>query len=97
MTVGLTPFLLVGAALFGVGLLGALSRRGPFPALMSLQLMAAAIVLDLAAFARFSPAARLSGQLLALLAIVVASAEIVLVAALTVAWRRAADCERGER
>lgn len=50
---GLTPYLLISAALFSIGLFGALTRRNAVAVLMSIELMLNAANLNLVAFNRF--------------------------------------------
>lgn len=50
---GLTAYLLLGAALFGIGLFGVFSQRGAVMVLMSIQILLNAALLNLVAFWRF--------------------------------------------
>jgi NADH:ubiquinone oxidoreductase subunit K len=55
---GLTPYLIISAALFSLGLCGALTRRNAVSVLMCIELMLNAANLNLVAFNRFlGPAA----------------------------------------
>jgi NADH:ubiquinone oxidoreductase subunit K len=72
---GLTPFLLVAAALFACGLGCVLVKRNTVGILMGVELMLNAANLNLVAFARFVPSLRLEGQVFAVMVIVLAAAE----------------------
>ena len=68
-------FLLLAAALFGLGTLGVLIRRNPLVILICIELQLNAVNLTLVAFAR--QLQNLEGQLFALMTMVVAAAEAV--------------------
>ena len=53
MKVGVEAFLMLAAVLFAMGMYGALSKKGTVQVLMSLELMAIAININLVALARF--------------------------------------------
>lgn len=76
MTIGLTHYLLLAAALFAIGMFGVLSRRNIIAILMGIELMLNAVNLNLIAFNRFMPVHDLSGQLMALFAVAVGVAEV---------------------
>ena len=88
MTVGLTAFLLLAAALFGIGLYCALSKRSAVMVLMGLELMTNAVNINLVAMSRFLTPSALTGQLFAAFVMVVAAAEIGLGLALVLALYR---------
>jgi NADH:ubiquinone oxidoreductase subunit K len=88
MGVGLPAVLLLAAALFCIGLYGAISKRSAVMVLMGLELMANAVNLNLIAFGRFVAPAALSGQVFALFLMVVAAAEIGLGLGLVLALYR---------
>ncbi|RIV22394.1 NADH-quinone oxidoreductase subunit NuoK [Fibrisoma montanum] len=67
-------FLIVGAALFSIGLAVVLLKRHVIMVLMGIELMLNAVNLNLVAFSRHDPD-RLQGQMLALFVMVVAAAE----------------------
>ena len=79
-------FMIVAAALFCIGLYGALARRNVLAVLMSIELMFNAVNLTLVAMAKYlAPAywqadisAVLTGQVFAIFIITVAAAEIAL-------------------
>jgi NADH-quinone oxidoreductase subunit K len=68
-------FLLLSAALFGLGTIGVLVRRNPIVILVCIELMLNAVNLSLIAFSR--QLLNLEGQLFALMVITVAAAEAV--------------------
>ena len=81
--------LLVAAALFGIGLAGALTRRNAIVVLMGIELMLNAANLNFIAFWRYGPdPARLDGVLFAVFAIGVAAAEAAVGLALVIAVHR---------
>ena len=53
MRVGVEAFLMLAAVLFSLGLYGAVSKKGAVQVLMSLELMAIAININLVALSRF--------------------------------------------
>ena len=67
-------FLLVGAALFCIGLTIVLLKRHAIVVLMGIELMLNAVNINLVAFSQYDPD-RIQGQMLALFVIVVAAAE----------------------
>lgn len=75
MTIGLSHYLLVSAALFSLGVLGLLSRRNAVNVLMSIELLLNAANVNLVAFSRYS-AGNLDGQIFGVFVIVVAAAEV---------------------
>lgn len=88
MTVGLEFFLWLAAMLFVMGLYGALSKRSAVMILMSLELMANAVNINLVAMSRFITPRVMSGQFFAVFLMVVAAAEIGLGLALVLAVYR---------
>lgn len=76
MSVGLNSFLALGAVLFALGLYGAVSKRSAVMVLMSLELMANAVNVNLVAMSRFLTPDVLTGQLFAIFIMVVSAAEI---------------------
>ncbi len=100
----LSAVLIVAAALFAIGLYGALAKRNLVLVIMSLELMFNAVVVAALAFSRFTPAASLvenlgdveankvylslSGHVLSLFVVVVAAAETALGLALVFALHR---------
>jgi NADH-quinone oxidoreductase subunit K len=94
MRVGLEAFLLLAGALFSLGLYGAVSKKGAVQVLMSLELMAVAVNLNLVAFNRFRTPVEMTGWFFTLFAMVVSAAEIGLGLALVLAiYRRSRTSE----
>lgn len=76
MTVGLPAFLALSAVLFSLGLYGALSKRSAVMVMMSLELMANAVNINMVALSRFVTPDVMTGQFFAVFMMVVAAAEI---------------------
>jgi NADH-quinone oxidoreductase subunit K len=88
MQVGLEAFLGLAAVLFCIGVYGAVSKRSAVMVLMSLELMAVAVNLNLVALSRFVTPAMMTGQFFAIFTMVVSAAEIGLGLALVLAIYR---------
>ena len=71
----LQAYLLLGAALFCLGVYGVLTRRNAVAILMAIELMLNAANINLIAFARYVDPERLLGHSLAVFVITVAAAE----------------------
>lgn len=82
----LTAYLLMGAALFILGLIGFMTRRNLIIMFLCTELMFQGIIINLAAFGRYPlrGAPSLDGQAFALFLLVVAAAEAALGLALVV-------------
>jgi NADH:ubiquinone oxidoreductase subunit K len=74
-SIPLEHYLLVGAALFSIGLAVAITKRHFIGILLGIELMLNAVNVNLVAFSRHDPE-KLEGQLFALFVIVVAAAEV---------------------
>ena len=86
--VPLSWYLIVGAALFCVGVYGALANRNLIVIMMSIELMLNAVVLNLVAFARFIEPARITGKTFAIILYATVAAEAALGLALIISiWR----------
>jgi NADH:ubiquinone oxidoreductase subunit K len=70
----LNQFLLLGAALFCIGVYGVLARRNAVMVLMSVELILNAVNINLVAFGAFH--ASVVGQVFALFVIAIAAAEV---------------------
>jgi NADH-quinone oxidoreductase subunit K len=88
VTVGLEVFLGLSVVLFSLGLFGALSKKSAVMVLMSLELMANAVNINLVAMSRFVTPESMTGQFFAVFVMVVAAAEIGLGLALVLALYR---------
>jgi NADH-quinone oxidoreductase subunit K len=85
----LHQYLLVAAALFSIGLAGALTRRNAILVLIGVELMLNAANLNLIAFWRFGPNAdALGGVMFVIFSIAVAAAEAAVGLALIIAVYR---------
>lgn len=78
--ISLGHFLAIGAALFGIGLVGFLTRRNFITMFLCAEMMLQGVVLNLVAFSRFH--GHLGGQVLGLFIIAVAACEAGLALAL---------------
>ena len=81
-------YLILGAALFCVGIFGVLASRNLIVTMMSLEIMLNAVALNLVAFARFIEPARVTGKTFAIMVYAIATAEAALGLALIISiWR----------
>mgnify|MGYP001812168184 FL=1 len=72
----ITQFLILGAALFSLGVYGVLTRRNAVLVLLSVELMLAAVNINFVAFDRFLGDEMAGGQVFALFIIAIAAAEV---------------------
>ena len=72
---GLTHFLILSAFLFVCGVLCIATKRNAIGILMGVELVLNAANINFVAFARYSPAFQLEGQVFALMVIVLAAGE----------------------
>ena len=86
--IGLTHYLLLGAALFGLGLFGLLTKRNLIALLMSIELMLNSVNINLVAFSRYTAVDAAVGQVFSLFIIAVAAAEVAVGLALAYAIHR---------
>lgn len=93
----LTPYLVVAALLFALGLLACVVRRNAVGYLMGIELMLNAGVLDFVAYARFQGLFQSAhAQIIALFAIALAAAEAAIALALVFAvFRTTGDVDLG--
>lgn len=88
-SVSLENVLVVGAALFSIGLYVALSKRNAVGILMGVELMLNAVNVTFLAFSRYVESPRpLDGQVFAMFVIAIAAAEAAVALALAVAVYR---------
>ncbi len=89
--VPLSWYLVVAAALFCIGLYGALSRRNAVAVLMGIELILNAININLIAFNRYITPKDVSGQVFAIFVLGVAAAEAAVGLALIIGIYRTRD------
>jgi NADH:ubiquinone oxidoreductase subunit K len=73
--VGLSHYLVLGAALFGIGIFGVLTRRNAIGILRSIELMFNAVNINFVAFSKFVTPGEFVGQIFAIFVITIAAAE----------------------
>ncbi len=73
---GLVSYLVVGALLFGIGVIGVLSQRSAVMVLMSVEIMLNAAILNLVAFWRFVRPDVFDGQVFVIVAVTIAAVEM---------------------
>ena len=89
MRKGFSPITgLLSALLFAIGAIGVLVRRNVILVLMSLELMAVSVNLNMIALSRFITPTEMTGQFFAIFTMVVSAAEIGLGLALVLAIYR---------
>ena len=88
MTIPLSWWLTVSAALFAIGVYGALSRRNAIGILMGVELILNAVNVNLVAFWRYVAPANVTGQIFAIMVIAVAAAEAAVGLAIVIAVYR---------
>lgn len=81
--------LTLAAALFCIGLFGALSRRNAVGILLGVELMLNAVNINMVAFWRYLEPSRVGGQIFALFVVTVAAAEAAVGLAMIIAIYRA--------
>ncbi|VAW01997.1 NADH-ubiquinone oxidoreductase chain K [hydrothermal vent metagenome] len=74
----IVQFLLLGSALFSMGLYGVITRRNAVLVLASVELMLAAVNINLVAFDAYLQDQLKSGQMLSLFVIALAAAEVAI-------------------
>jgi len=89
----LQTFLLLAAALFAVGLYGALSQQAVVMVMMGLELMINGLIVAGAAFWYFLVPARSDGQVLVLVVIAAMTVEMAMGFAVTTLLMRARDAD----
>lgn len=89
MAESLITYLVVSAVLFGIGATGVLLRRNLVAMLIGIELMLNAVIINLVAFAHFTPGHAGEGQIFALFVIGVAAAEAAVGLSIILAVHRA--------
>jgi NADH:ubiquinone oxidoreductase subunit K len=88
IAVPLSWYLILGAAIFCLGVYGVISSRNLIVTMMSLELMLNAVALNFVAFARFMEPSRIAGKTFAIITYALAAAEAALGLALIISiWR----------
>lgn len=85
MTIPLSWWLMVSAALFSIGMYGALSRKNAIGILMGIELILNAVNINLVAFWRYMAPNDVAGQIFAIIVITIAAAEAAVGLALVIA------------
>ncbi len=88
MSVPLSWYLLLAAALFCIGLYGVLTRKNAIAILLSVELMLNAVNINLVAFWRYLDPAKMAGQVFAVIVFAVAAAEVAVGLALIISVYR---------
>ncbi len=92
--VGPGAFMALAAVMFSLGLYGAVSKRSAVMVLMSLEIMAVAVNLNMVAMSRWVTPVQMTGQFFSIFTMVVSAAEIGLGLALVLAiYRRSRSIE----
>ncbi len=73
---GLIPYLLLGAVLFGIGVVGILSQRSALMVLMSVEIILNAALVNLIAFWRFVAPQNYDAQVFFIIIITIAAIEM---------------------
>ena len=73
---GLLPYLIVGALLFGIGVVGVLSQRSALMVLMSIEILLNASILTLVAFWRFVKPDNFDAQVFVIIIFTIAAVEM---------------------
>ncbi len=92
----IVQFLLLGSALFSMGLYGVITRRNAVLVLASVELMLAAVNINIVAFDTYLQDQLKSGQMLSLFVIALAAAEVAIGIAIVLMIyrnRRSADVD----
>lgn len=88
MIIGLTHYLILGAMLFCIGILGLITSRNIIKVLMSIEILLNSVNINLVAFANYTDLGELQGQVFALFVMAVAAAEAALGLAILISLYR---------
>jgi len=88
MSIPLSWYLILSAALFCIGLFGVLSRKNAIAILLGVELMLNAVNINLVAFWRYLDPAQMTGQVFAVIVFAVAAAEVAVGLALIISVYR---------
>jgi NADH-quinone oxidoreductase subunit K len=86
--VPLAWYLFISAALFSLGLYGALARKNAIAILLGVELMLNAVNINLVSFWRYGNTALMAGQVFAIIVFAVAAAEVAVGLALVISIYR---------
>jgi NADH-quinone oxidoreductase subunit K len=88
VSVPLSWFLILSAALFSIGLFGVLARKNAVAILLGVELMLNAVNINLVAFWRYGSISSIAGQVFAIIVFAVAAAEVAVGLALIISVYR---------
>jgi NADH-quinone oxidoreductase subunit K len=88
MSIPLSWYLVLAAALFCIGLVGVLSRKNAIAIFLGVELMLNAVNVNLVAFWRYLDPAKMAGQAFAVIVFAVAAAEVAVGLALIISVYR---------
>lgn len=88
MSIPLSWYLILAAALFCIGLFGVLSRKNAIAILLGVELMLNAVNINLVAFWRYLDPAQMTGQAFTIIVFAVAAAEVAVGLALIISVYR---------
>lgn len=88
MEIGLTHFLILGAILFSIGIVGLIVSRNIIKILMSVEILLNAVNINFVAFANYTDLGELKGQVFAIFIMAIAAAEAAIGLALLIALYR---------
>jgi NADH:ubiquinone oxidoreductase subunit K len=88
MSIPLSWYLILAAALFCIGLYGVLARRNAIAILLGVELMLNSVNINLVAFWRYLDPAQMTGQAFAVIVFAVAAAEVAVGLALIISVYR---------
>jgi len=88
MSIPLSWYLILAAALFCIGLFGVLSRKNAIAILLGIELMLNGVNINLVAFWRYLDPVRIAGQVFAVIVFAVAAAEVAVGLALIISVYR---------
>ncbi len=88
MSIPLSWYLILAAALFCIGLFGVLSRKNAIAILLGVEIMLNAVNINLVAFWRYQEPAQMAGQAFAIIVFAVAAAEVAVGLALIISVYR---------
>ena len=88
MSIPLSWYLILAAALFCIGLFGVLSRKNAIAILLGVELMLNAVNINLVAFWRYLDPEQMAGQAFAVIVFAVAAAEVAVGLALIISVYR---------